>query len=186
MNKRRLKAQSAMEYLMTYGWAILIISVVLGALFSIGVFSGGALLGTSCIAASGFYCSGLSLSHTTGQITVTVGQNTGTNWPAYGIAYVPQGWSVDTSGIPKVPAVGQQVGTSLPSGGQLTYTNLAVVPPGGSSVWGASNALVGTTTAGSIWMCYGAASATGATFGAVCTGSPSGWMQIATLTVKST
>ncbi|MEM4097576.1 MAG: LamG-like jellyroll fold domain-containing protein [Candidatus Micrarchaeaceae archaeon] len=33
------KAQSAMEYLMTYGWAILIIAVVLGALFSLGVFN---------------------------------------------------------------------------------------------------------------------------------------------------
>ena len=36
----RIKAQSAMEYLMTYGWAILIIAVVLGALFELGVFSG--------------------------------------------------------------------------------------------------------------------------------------------------
>ncbi len=35
------KAQSAMEYLMTYGWAILIIAVVLAALFQLGVFSGG-------------------------------------------------------------------------------------------------------------------------------------------------
>ena len=34
------RAQSAMEYLMTYGWAILIIAVVLGVLFQIGVFSG--------------------------------------------------------------------------------------------------------------------------------------------------
>jgi hypothetical protein len=34
------KAQSAMEYLTTYGWAILIIAVVLGALFELGVFSG--------------------------------------------------------------------------------------------------------------------------------------------------
>jgi len=33
------KAQSAMEYLMTYGWAILIIAVVLGALFQLGVFN---------------------------------------------------------------------------------------------------------------------------------------------------
>ena len=33
------KSQSAMEYLMTYGWAILIIAVVLGALFSLGVFN---------------------------------------------------------------------------------------------------------------------------------------------------
>jgi len=34
-----LKAQSAMEYLMTYGWAILIISIVLAALFQLGVFN---------------------------------------------------------------------------------------------------------------------------------------------------
>ncbi len=34
-NKR---AQSAMEYLMTYGWAILIMAVVLGVLFQLGVF----------------------------------------------------------------------------------------------------------------------------------------------------
>ena len=33
------KAQSAMEYLMTYGWAILIIAVVLGTLFQLGVFN---------------------------------------------------------------------------------------------------------------------------------------------------
>ncbi len=35
----RLKSQSAMEYLMTYGWAILIIAIVLAALFSLGVFN---------------------------------------------------------------------------------------------------------------------------------------------------
>ncbi len=34
------KAQSAMEYLMTYGWAILIIAVVMVALFALGVFNG--------------------------------------------------------------------------------------------------------------------------------------------------
>jgi hypothetical protein len=33
------KLQSAMEYLMTYGWAILIIAVVLGALFGLGFFN---------------------------------------------------------------------------------------------------------------------------------------------------
>ena len=35
-----MKSQSAMEYLMTYGWAILIIAVVLGVLFQLGVFGG--------------------------------------------------------------------------------------------------------------------------------------------------
>ncbi len=34
----RVKSQSAMEYLMTYGWAILVIAVVLGILFQLGVF----------------------------------------------------------------------------------------------------------------------------------------------------
>ena len=34
-----LKSQSAMEYLMTYGWAILIIAVVLGATYSLGFFN---------------------------------------------------------------------------------------------------------------------------------------------------
>ena len=33
------KSQSAMEYLMTYGWAILIIAVVLGAIYSLGLFN---------------------------------------------------------------------------------------------------------------------------------------------------
>ena len=35
----KLKSQSAMEYLMTYGWAILIIAIALSALFALGVFS---------------------------------------------------------------------------------------------------------------------------------------------------
>jgi Concanavalin A-like lectin/glucanases superfamily len=35
----RLRSQSAMEYLMTYGWSILIVAVVLAALFQLGVFS---------------------------------------------------------------------------------------------------------------------------------------------------
>ena len=34
-----LKSQGAMEYLMTYGWAILIVAVVLGVLYQFGVFN---------------------------------------------------------------------------------------------------------------------------------------------------
>ncbi len=39
--RRDYRSQSAMEYLMTYGWAILIIAVVLSVLFQLGVFSSG-------------------------------------------------------------------------------------------------------------------------------------------------
>lgn len=39
MASRLLKSQAAMEYLITYGWAILILVLVVAALFTLGVFS---------------------------------------------------------------------------------------------------------------------------------------------------
>jgi len=94
---KKFKAQSAMEYLMTYGWAILIIAVVLGALFSLGVFSGTSLLGTTCIASSGYYCSGLVLHG--GTLSFTFGQNTGVNWAAANVFFLPSG-SAPPSSVP--------------------------------------------------------------------------------------
>ncbi len=41
-----MKAQAALEYLMTYGWAILIIVIAIGALYAMGVFNVGA--GSTC------------------------------------------------------------------------------------------------------------------------------------------
>jgi len=82
-----IKAQSAMEYLMKYGWIILIVAVVLGALFELGVFSSASLLGTSCIAASGFLCSKPVLSDSS--LTLTLDQYTGTNWNTATFCIVP-------------------------------------------------------------------------------------------------
>lgn len=50
------KAQSAMEYLMTYGWAILTLSVVLAALYALGVFNGMNFLSSQCLLQAGFSC----------------------------------------------------------------------------------------------------------------------------------
>ena len=73
--RHALKLQSAMEYLMTYGWAILIIAVVLGALFSLGVF--GNLLGNHCVTTPGWSCISATLA-TNGILTMSIGQATGT------------------------------------------------------------------------------------------------------------
>ena len=63
-----------MEYLMTYGWSILIIAVVVAALFSLGVFNAGAGGGaSSCIGVAGYQCSSPVLS-TTGTLSATLGQ----------------------------------------------------------------------------------------------------------------
>ncbi|MGC8649124.1 MAG: hypothetical protein ACP5UN_02810, partial [Candidatus Micrarchaeia archaeon] len=54
--KREKKAQSAMDYLLTYGWAILAIAVVLIILIKLGIFNS-SLTGSSCVGAVGFLCS---------------------------------------------------------------------------------------------------------------------------------
>jgi len=118
LRKTSTKAQSAMEYLMTYGWAILIVAVVLGALYSLGVFNGAAFLGTSCISASGFYCTNPTLS-TGGVLTVTIGQATGTTFKNAYLYFVPSGTSFSTSD-PSTSigtlSSGQQVTVSIPLG----------------------------------------------------------------------
>ncbi|MGC8710106.1 MAG: hypothetical protein ACP5RF_00615 [Candidatus Micrarchaeia archaeon] len=70
-NKRSSKAQSAMEYLMTYGWAILIIAVILGAFFSIGVFNPSLFVSSTCVLSSGLECTNYLLS-ANGMLTVSI------------------------------------------------------------------------------------------------------------------
>jgi hypothetical protein len=73
---KRLKSQSAIEFLTTYGWALVIIVVVLAALYNVGLFSGSAFLGTSCAAQVGFFCGTPSLN-STGFISVQIGETIG-------------------------------------------------------------------------------------------------------------
>jgi len=116
LRKASAKAQSAMEYLMTYGWAILIVAVVLGVLYNLGVFNGTAFLGTSCIAASGFYCANPTLS-TGGVLTVTIGQATGTTLNNAYLYFVPSGTGFSTSDPSASIGTlnsGQQVTVSIP------------------------------------------------------------------------
>ena len=47
------KSQSALEYMMTYGWAILVIVIVAGVLYSLGIFSPSSSLSTTITGFSG-------------------------------------------------------------------------------------------------------------------------------------
>lgn len=51
------KGQAAMEFLMTYGWAILVVLAAIGALAYFGVLSPKNLLPSSCTVSAGFGCS---------------------------------------------------------------------------------------------------------------------------------
>lgn len=51
---KKMKGQSAMEYLMTYGWAILIVIIVAAVLFALGVFNPATYTTTSATGFPGF------------------------------------------------------------------------------------------------------------------------------------
>ncbi len=83
-----LKLQSAMEYLMTYGWAILLIAIVAGVIFGSGLLNPASATSSFCSLEAGFSCeqyymyangilSVSVLQTTSGPLTVTaIGCNT--------------------------------------------------------------------------------------------------------------
>jgi len=160
LHARKLRAQSAMEYLMTYGWAILIIAVVLGALFSLGVFNSSSLIGTACIPLSGYYCANPVLASNT--LTLTIGQATGTSYSGVTAYIVPSGSTLNTATDPSNSI------TTLSSGQTVTVTFSNI---GANTILPSA---LGAAFTGQVWLVYSTASASNLE------------TQIATLTVKVT
>ena len=156
---RKHKAQSAMEYLMTYGWAILIIAVVLGALFSLGVFSGNTLLGNACIASSGYYCQNPQYLHGTlgtgaaGNLIVTVGQNTGVNWATANFVFVPQGTATN-GGVPTISFTSTPANTFNAVNGLVSGQTVSIYLPNNAITTAGATVTVGTAAQGAIWAYY--------------------------------
>lgn len=69
----RAKAQSALEYMMTYGWAILIVVLVAGAIYSLGIFNpGSAITGQTLINGfSGVHITAANANSTAFETTVS-------------------------------------------------------------------------------------------------------------------
>ena len=175
---KRHKAQSAMEYLMTYGWAILIIAVVLGALFSLGVFSGSNLLGTACIAGSGYLCQSPVYQHTNGYIGVMLGQNTGTSWATANFIFVPQG-QVTSGGLPvtlcatcALTANGNTILTTPTLTGMTSGQSSTIFLP--VNTYAGTLVNVGQPATGAIWVQYETS-----------VGAPFQYAQIASINVKA-
>jgi len=102
---RRLRGQAAMEFLMTYGWAVLILVVVIAILFYLGVFSPGDSAVKSCVFPSGFTCTEFDVD-SSGSLFLDLGQGTGKMITVTGI-----GCSVNSS-----PAISNSPGVVIRSG----------------------------------------------------------------------
>ena len=69
------KAQAAMEFLMTYGWAILVVLAAIAALAYFGVLSPEKFLGEKCILEPGLACVSNKVEPT--KVTLVIAQNKG-------------------------------------------------------------------------------------------------------------
>ncbi len=177
-------AQSAMEFLLTYGWAILIVAVVLAALFELGVFNG---LGgaQACIAQAGFICK--NPIYTASSITFTFGQTNGRDYYGNWVFVAAQGEALNSSGIPvnltctqtgcanavTVGLPGPDGVRALVPGQTVTVVFPANVFPAGAVP---SNPPIGTQFAGYVWFGYCTAQPCPA---------PTSFSKVATLTVRS-
>jgi hypothetical protein len=101
MNRLKIKLQAAMEYLMTYSWAILIIALVLGVLYSLGALNPETLKPQVCSLSQPFYCSDQYLD-TNGFLTLTIAQGSGSTIRINKIACVDKSL-LNQNGLPSNP-----------------------------------------------------------------------------------
>jgi hypothetical protein len=70
-----MRLQAALEYLTTYGWAILILAAVLVVVFSLRLFNVGNYVSTECAMGAGFSCSGATITES-GVLSARISQST--------------------------------------------------------------------------------------------------------------
>ena len=79
------KGQAAMEFLMTYGWAILAAIIAIGVLAYFGVFSPGKLVGNQGIVNAPFNMDAFKISALNDEISMEVTQNLGESITLLGV-----------------------------------------------------------------------------------------------------
>lgn len=80
------RGQNAIEFLMTYGWAILILIVVVTVLFYMGVINPENLQSNTCIFAPGISCYSFRVGNGTGALELDFGQALGKSVMVTGIS----------------------------------------------------------------------------------------------------
>jgi hypothetical protein len=125
--KSKGKAQAAMEFLMTYGWAILIVIAVVAALFAMGVFK----IGGSTIACSPCFANFAYVDYSAGTIVLKNGPQaisglgvTGGTTP--GITAYNPGATITIAGISTTGDVTVQLNYTITASG-LTHTDTATI-----------------------------------------------------------
>lgn len=137
------RLQNAVEFLMTYGWAILILIVVIATLYSLGIFNQGSVAPNLCALPANVGCVSAVL-WPNGIVSVNIQQAT-----AYTINIV--GIGCNTQGIANAPAPSSG-NAMLLIGGNATFSVQCWTVSG--VTWTAYNAPIGQTYSGYIILNY--------------------------------
>ncbi len=135
-----MRVQSAFEFLTTYGWAILLLAVVLGILYGTGLFNPGTFTNTQCFIGAGITCQSAYVSEN-GMLSLQLLQ--GTNGP---ISITAVGCTQNGS-ITDMQTINQ---VYLPAGKVYTFEVQCYSSSGNKPVSGA----VGTVFSGTIIINY--------------------------------
>ena len=146
-----------MEYLMTYGWAILVIIIVIAVLFYIGVLNPRNVTPTSCTFPPGLTCSSYKLYEWNGTgggvLDLRVGQATGHPVKVLDIL------CTQSSDAPALSASGLVNQTTIPMGeqrwiaGQTSGNEVVCTDSGGNDLEEGTSQL-GEFYKGKIWILY--------------------------------
>ncbi len=115
------KGQAAMEFLMTYGWAILVVLVAIGALAYFGVLSPQKFLPESCTLVPGLGCDDFAVDDSA--VTVVLSVRNG------------MGESIDASGV--------NIDTNGDGAGDCTALDPAVLNDGQTTPWTVAGCTIG-------------------------------------------
>ena len=122
------KAQAAMEFLMTYGWAILIILVILGVLFFLGVFS--PKQSNTCQATPPIICNDVKATDAVADSISFALSASGVDSALVGgvIFTSPSGMTSSTTTIPNSnPATGDTTSCTIPTGNSISTTSASTI-----------------------------------------------------------
>jgi len=125
------KAQAALEFLMTYGWAILVVLVAIGALAYFGVLSPDRFLPSKCTLPSGIACTDFVVGATSIQVTLRNGLGSDINT----VTVAASGCTVAATG-------------ALTNGQQAGFTVSGCTIPSGSKYSGDLNISYTSTDSG--------------------------------------
>ncbi|MFH0868150.1 MAG: hypothetical protein V1831_02470 [Candidatus Woesearchaeota archaeon] len=118
------RSQAAMEFLMTYGWAILVVLVAIGALAYFGVLSPDKFLPAKCTLPAGIACTDFKID--AGASTIDVVLRNGMGFDATAVGVYVTGCAEDT-------------GNTLSNGQQTKFTVTACALTAGSKFSGDVN-----------------------------------------------